>query len=347
MTQSKLGIRNMMLISILLSVLLSTIILILSYSKMVIPRESIGILILITIVANVSCIIMILLMVRPIIRAIEQVCKESKQIASGHFSVKINTGGPRELHELATHFNEMSSNVDAMFREVQEQEKRRQELIANLSHDLKTPIASIRSYSDALIDGVVEGDAAKQYLKTISTESVELTHLIDELMLLSDVDTKQNGQIEQSYFVDQMVVELLESFRLDLERKQIEVHLMIDPDIPNERIVPEKIRRVLMNLLKNALDFSPDHGELWCRIQSEGKYLRFSIKDTGIGISASQQELIFERFYRVEKSRNRKYGGHGLGLAICKGIVTLYGGEIGVISAPRKGSEFWFTLPIK
>ncbi len=314
---------------------------------MVIPKESIGVLISITILTNVSCVIMLLLMIRPIIRAIEQVCKESKQVASGFFSGKISASGSREVNELAYHFNEMSSRLDAMFREVQEHEKRRQELIANLSHDLKTPIASIRSYSDALIDGVVEGEAAKQYLKTISTESEELAHLIDELMLLSDVDTNQGEQVEQFLFVDQMVLELFETFRLDFERKRLEVHLLVDPGIPQQRIVPEKIRRVLMNLLRNAVDFSSDHGELWCHVGVEGKQLRFSIKDTGVGISATQQAKIFDRFYRVEKSRNRQYGGHGLGLAICKGIVTLYGGEIGVVSEPGKGSEFWFTLPIK
>ncbi len=344
-SDKKFGIRSIIILSTLSSVLVTSSLLIWSYFKMVIPQDAVGILILITIGANAICIACILFLTRPVISAIEQVCEESKRIASGQFSVRIHSNGPREAREMAEHFNEMAAQLDTLFSQVQQQEKIRQELIANLSHDLKTPIASIRSFSDALLDQVVEGEVAKQYLKTIQVESIELAQLIDELMILSDVDRVQVKHEEQFLFVDQMMVDLLETFRFDFKKKHVEVSLTIDSKIPNKRIIPEKIRRVMTNLIKNALEFTPEYGEINCIIQYENKSLCFTVQDTGIGIPVDQQEKIFDRFYRVEKSRNRKYGGHGLGLAICKGIVSLYDGEIGVKSQLGFGSEFWFTIP--
>ena len=234
--------------------------------------------------------------------------------------------------------------------EQQKTEQERRDFVSNVSHELRTPLTSIKSYSEALAEGAWQDESiAPHFLEVIESESNRMIRMISNLLDLSKID---GGQI----VLNKDYVDLKRVLNFILDR--LEFTVANNPNGENYQIVREftprdiyvdidqdRMTQVIDNLLNNAIKYSPDGGTVTVRLSEEQGYVKVSVIDEGLGISKSDAERLFERFYRVDKARSREQGGSGLGLAISKEVIELHGGQIWVESVEGKGSNFSFTLP--
>ena len=222
----------------------------------------------------------------------------------------------------------------------------RRDLIAWVSHDLQTPLASIRLILDALADGVVEEPKTfERYLRTAQREISALSRLIDDLFQLAQLDAGGLSHEPGEYSLSDLISDTLESFSAMANHQQVRLEGKIEPGIDIVWMDPKYIGRVLNNLLGNALRHTPPGGSVNVRVSSIPEGVLTEVIDTGEGIQPQDLPLVFDRFYRSDKSRNRATGGAGLGLAIARGIVLAHGGEIWVESEPGVSTRFTFSLP--
>ncbi|MFF2093937.1 sensor histidine kinase [Paenibacillus sp. NPDC058174] len=340
--------RTNLLLANLTSIGVLLICLFVSYSKMLLTIEQLYWLSSITAGTGLLSFILQHLLTRPLEKSILRITQQTKKIAEGDFHTEVPSIGPLEFKILARQFNEMSQKLKESFDNLYSSEAARRELIANVSHDLRTPLASIQSFVEALEDDVIKDkDTFQRYLHTIQLETRRLGGLIHDLFELSSMEA--NGEIfaPEPYHTDELLISTLESFSLHLKEKQLKVEIEMPDRLPAANMMPAQIKRVLSNLLQNAIRYSPYGGKIvLTAAEQDDSFLRISVIDEGEGISEAELSRIFERFYRVDKSRSKSSGGAGLGLAIAKSIVQLHGGEIGVRSTPGAGSCFWFTLPV-
>ncbi|MDX8365326.1 MULTISPECIES: HAMP domain-containing sensor histidine kinase [Bacillaceae] len=338
--------RTQLLIANALSIIIILIFLTISYVRMLLPNEAIELLTIVTVAAGILSFFIHGLLIRPIEKAITLIRLESKKIAEGKFEGKVSSIGPKEFQQLAEHFNEMSSKLEESFTKIKQAEASRKELVANISHDLRTPLASIQSFVEALQDDVIEDKQTfDQYLKTIRLETKRLDHLINDLFQLSQLEAGTEAFEPTRYHLDSLIVETLQNQYFQIEEHGLKISVQIPDKLSPLMIMPEKIKRVLINFIQNAIRYAPRGSQLGIDVKESVDCVKVSVTDEGEGINESELPHIFERFYRVEKSRNKAHGGAGLGLAISKSIIDLHGGEIGVQSKQGEGSTFYFTLP--
>lgn len=320
--------------------------------KMLLEPEQTRLLTGIAIVAMILSTFIYWLLTRPIMRSIQNLIALTQQFSDRHFGTMYIIGKePQEFKELATAFQEMAKKLEEGFTKLEEGEKARTELIANISHDLRTPIASIQLMIEALQDDVIEDpDMKKQYLATILKEMQRLNGLINNLFDLSKLELGQEEFHPSLTYVDRVLIEVLDAHSILLEEKQMQLEVQVSDTLPRLWIMPCKIVRVISNLLHNAIRYSPASStiDLIVKENKRQQHVQFIVRDEGEGIAYNDQLRIFERFYRTDQSRSSQSGGSGLGLAIAKSLVEMHKGEIGVRdrSDGKQGSEFWFTLPI-
>lgn len=223
----------------------------------------------------------------------------------------------------------------------------RKDFVANVSHELKTPITSIRGFAETLLDGAGEDpEARSQFLQIIFQESKRIQVLIEDLLILSKIEHDERNLAISRVQIDSLVHELMPLF--EQRATETGINLSVDVDSGLEFSADsEKVKQVLLNLYMNAINYTPKGGSVSVSIQKESDYIKMQIADTGIGIKQSALPRIFERFYRVDKDRSRKTGGTGLGLAIVKHIVEAHRGKIEVESEIDVGSTFTVYLPIE
>lgn len=339
--------RTLILLSYGIGAIIVTVVLGFSAYRMIFNTDLVIFTILITLGASTLAFVINYLLMRPAFRSIDKLGKESRKIAKGEFSGKVDVTGPLETRMLAEDFNEMSAKLDQMFRQIKDGEVARNELVANLSHDIKTPIASIRSFSEALLDRMIATDVERQqYLRTIQRETMRLTDLVDELMDVAAIDKKEPVMERTRIWLDQLLVDVLEAFDVQLKREHRDVHVEIAPECQFVYADQTFVTRILYNLLENAMKFSDVGTSIEIGVARTEAFTVFRVRDYGQGISAAEQERIFERLYRVEKSRNLAHGGSGLGLHIAKNLAELHGGTLCVESALNVGSTFILAIPI-
>jgi signal transduction histidine kinase len=277
---------------------------------------------------------------------IQQLNTAASLVARGQLSTRIDVTGRDEMASLAKSFNEMVAQLEAAERKKVQVEALRRDLVAWAGHDLRTPLTSIRAIIEALADGVIEDEENRlRYLRTAQADIESLSHLIDDLFEMSQIDAGGlKMDLEPGYIAD-LVSDSLERFSEQARQKNIQIEGQISPEIGPVRMDEKRIGRVLANLLANALRHTPPGGVVQVAVQKSAGVLVVAVKDTGEGIQPEDLPYVFDQFYRGEKSRSRSTGGAGLGLAIAKGIVTAHGGSLGIESEPRKGTRVWFTLP--
>lgn len=339
--------RTYLLLSSLTGIGVLLICLFVSYSKMLLSIEQFYWLSGITAGVGLLSFILQHLLTKPLERSIARITEQTKLTAEGDFHTEVPSIGPQEFKLLAQRFNEMSYKLKESFDNLYNSESARRELIANVSHDLRTPLASIQAFVEALEDDVIKDEETFQrYLNTIRLETKRLGGLIYDLFELSSLEAKGEMFEPMPYHADELLISTLESFSLHLAEKKLKVEIDLPDKLPAAVMMPAQIKRVLSNLLQNAIQYSPNGGKIVLSAVEKNNFLRITVTDEGQGIEAAETARIFERFYRVDKSRSRNKGGAGLGLAIAQSIVQLHGGEIGVQSTKGEGSCFWFTLPI-
>jgi two-component system, OmpR family, phosphate regulon sensor histidine kinase PhoR len=232
--------------------------------------------------------------------------------------------------------------------ELRRLESLRRDFIANVSHELKTPLSSIKAYTETLRNGAVsDSETSQKFLGRIEEQSDRLHHLILDMLMLARIESDQQPFEIVPVNVTEVVGQCLEDRRRSAEAKQIA--LGVEPDLPrcSVRADREGLREMLDNLIDNAIKYTPEGGSVSARWEcGDDKTCRIDIQDTGIGIKPEDQKRVFERFYRVDKARSRELGGTGLGLSIVKHLAQSFGGNVGVESEPGKGSTFWIELPV-
>ncbi|MCL4874949.1 PAS domain-containing sensor histidine kinase [bacterium] len=221
----------------------------------------------------------------------------------------------------------------------------KRDFVANVSHELRTPLASIKGYSETLLDGGMEdGETLKEFLRVIDRHATRMSRLIDDLLTLSRLESHQMTIVSAPVDIKELVLSMIPAFEKQARDKSITVSTGIPEGLPKALGDHDRLEQVLVNLLDNAIKYTPSGGRVTVFAGSDGQSVRVEVKDTGIGIPAADIPRIFERFYRVDKARSRELGGTGLGLAIVKHIIQGHNGRLHVESAPGVGSTFSFSL---
>jgi signal transduction histidine kinase len=269
----------------------------------------------------------------------------AEKLAQGDLKTRVPVQGHDEVAVLANTFNQMAEQLQTADQKQRDLENMRRDLIAWVSHDLQTPLTSMRAILEAVSDGVVDDPAeVKRYLNTAQRDVRNLSALIDDLFQMAQLDAGGFPLNRDKASLADLVSDTLESFTELAKQQEITLEGNVDPDVDPVDMDTQAIGRVLNNLIGNALRHA-NRGRvsLWVRRSTQG--VEVTISDTGEGIRTEDIPHIFERFYRGEKSRNRGTGGAGLGLAIARGIVRAHGGDIKVESKVGKGTQFTFYIP--
>jgi len=266
-------------------------------------------------------------------RPLLQMQVATRNIAAGDLETRLTIQRDDEIGVLADSINHLAS-------ELQRYRDTRQEFFANISHELRTPITYLEGYAQVLKKGLYESEEEKdQYLGIIHEEAIRLQHLVDDLF---DLAKMEEGKVSLSLeWIDltEIADNAVQKVKLKADKKNLSLQTKINSNIPLIYGDGLRMEQVLLNLLENAIRYT-EKGSITLELDQSNTYVYLAVADTGIGIPGDEIPYIFERFYRVEKSRSRQYGGTGLGLPIAKKLVELQGGEILVSSKLGQGTRF-------
>ncbi len=271
----------------------------------------------------------------------------AEKLAEGDLKTRVPVHGRDEVAMLASTFNQMAEQLEAVDSKQRELEQLRADLIAWVGHDLQTPLASIRAILEALEDDVVEDpQTVKRYLNTAQRDVRSLSALIDDLFQMAQLNAGNIPLDRTKSSLADLISDTLESFSELAARQGVKLEGSVDANVDPVTMDTQRIGRVLNNLVGNAIRHTPSQGEVKVHVRRlrPGMGVEVSVSDTGEGIRSEDLPHVFESFYRGEKSRSRITGGAGLGLAISRGIVQAHGGTIMVESAAGQGSRFTFYL---
>lgn len=272
------------------------------------------------------------------------------RVGDGDLSTRVEVTSRDEIGELGAAFNSMVAELHRAKAQRDRLEASRRNLIASVSHDLRTPLASMRAMVEALNDGVVsDAETVSRYLHTIQNETHHLTTLIDDLFELSQIDAGALKLHFEPTSLADLVSDALQSMTPQAEKKNVRLQGQVEGVTPLVSLDAPRIQRVLYNLIQNAIRHTPADGTITLVVRGKPSKVELVVADTGEGINENDLPHVFDRFYRGEPARTRDVSasgpGTGLGLAIAKGIVEAHGGTISAISAPGQGAAFHIVLP--
>jgi two-component system sensor histidine kinase BaeS len=271
---------------------------------------------------------------RMLARPLRDVGVAARRIADGDYAARVPRTGPEEIASLADSFNQMAMSLE-------EQERMRRDFIANAAHELRTPLTNIQGYLEALRDGVITAD--RTTYESLHEEADRLVRLSRSLDSLAEGDSAGGPHVLEPIDLVAAVRSAVELAQPAIERAGLRVSVDAPASLP-ARANPDHLAQVLGNLLSNAVRYSPPGGRISVRAERRPNDLLVSIANTSEPIPPDDLDRVFERFYRVEKSRDRARGGAGIGLAIVKQLVEAAGGRVGAESADGQ-TRFWFSLP--
>ena len=281
-----------------------------------------------------------------LITRIQTLNKAALSIAEGDLKMRVPVRGKDELAQLSNSFNKMAAELEAARSEQVKIESLRKNLIAWVSHDLRTPLTSIRAMLEALSDGLIEDkETEKRYLTTSRQQIEELSKLINDLFLFSQIDAGGMKLNIQPNNLNDLISDIIESFHQTATGQDIKLEGCVEEGVDPVWMDIHQINRVLNNLVSNAIRFTPRGGNVEVCAIREGDIVRISVSDSGEGIAAEDMPHVFDQFYRVEQSRNRGTGGAGLGLTIAKSIVEAHEGKITIQSKEGIGTTINVSLP--
>ncbi len=290
---------------------------------------------------------MLLVISRKIIKPLEKIRIGARKFLEGDLSYRLRVHGSDEVKALATTMNQMAAELQERIERLKQMENTRREFVANVSHELKTPITSIKGFAETLRDGALDDPSrAKQFLEIIASHAERISNIIEDLLHLSRIE--QVHEVQQIPLERSAIREMLESAILMCEtkasEKKITLELSCDAGL-TALINPALLEQAVVNLIDNAIKYSAEGGKVFIEAKDDASGMRISVRDSGVGIPQEHLSRIFERFYRVDKGRSRKLGGTGLGLAIVKHIVAVHNGHVSVESTVGQGSKFTIRLP--
>ncbi len=291
------------------------------------------------IAATVVAVVLSLYLSRSVVAPVRAMSQASQRIADGHYEERVQVRGEDELAQLAVRFNQMAgklSQVEAM----------RRQLIGDVSHELRTPLTAIKGSMEGLMDGVLP--ANEDTFQQIHAEADRLNRLVDDLQELSRVEARAYELDLRPLDVPALVQTVTKRLGPQFEARRISLEVELAPDLPRILADDGRAIQILTNLTGNALQYTPENGSIRISAKQAGRFVQVSIQDTGVGIPPEHLQHIFDRFYRVDKSRSRRSGGgSGIGLTIARALVEAHGGRIWAESTGEgQGSTFSFSLPV-
>ena len=289
---------------------------------------------LVAVASSTVAVVTAVLLGRSILRAIANVGDASSALARGVLTARAPQSGPPELAELAASFNDMADKIEQLF-------DARRQLVAWASHDLRTPLASIQAMLEAIEDGLAEPE---RYLPAMRDQVRTLALLVDDLFELACIDAGALTLDLRESPLSTLVRSCVRGIEAEASARRIAVHAHIDGD-PPVMCAPDKVERILLNLLANALRHTPSDGSVAVVVNAVEEEVCVAVEDTGEGIPAESSERIFDRFWRGDPARSQATGRAGLGLAIARGLVEAQGGRIWAEDRPGGGARISFTLP--
>ena len=288
----------------------------------------------VTAASALTAVVAALVVARSIADAVDRVRAASTELSRGSLDARAPTGGPVEVADLARSFNEMGENLQRLFDS-------RRELVAWASHDLRTPLANMQAMLEALEDGLAEPE---EYVPALREQVGVLSQLVDDLFELARIDADALTVELRQLPVAPVVSSSLRGVEAEARLRHVSLASDVDERL-TARFAPEKVERVLMNLLTNALRHTPSDGAVAVRVEPLTGEVRVAVEDTGEGLDAEARARMFERFWRGDRSRSSR--GTGLGLAIARGLVEAQGGRIWAEDREGGGARVCFTLPAR
>ena len=281
------------------------------------------------------------LLARSITVPLRNLSQAAEQIEQGNFDQQVSVATKDEIGHLGTVFNRMAETLAT-------NNNMRRQLFANIAHELRTPLAIIQGNLEGMVDGVIE--PSKEQLSSLHEEAVRLNRLIKDLRDLSLAEVRQLHLEKAPTDINQLVTRTMLMLKPMSDAKEISIETSLAEGLPEIEVDADRISQVFYNIIVNAIRYSPEQGFIKVTTvltSEEGKqYLKISFTDDGLGISAEDLPYIFEHFYRGDKSRDRKSGGSGIGLAIVKQLVEIHGGRVFVTSKLGEGSTFTVLMPV-
>ena len=294
--------------------------------------------------AVIAAVVVSFFISRQVVIPVQEMMLASRFIADGHYEERVHVpGNPSkgeldELSQLALSFNQMAAKLEQV-------EIRRRELIGDISHEMRTPLTAIKGSMEGLVDGVLPGN--EETFMGIYKEADRLQRLVSDLQELSRVEAGAYELELKHADVTDLVTATVDRLGLQFEEKSVLLGVEIPDGLPQVQVDEDRIGQVLLNLVGNALQYTPGGGNVKITATQQDEEIFIAVADTGIGIPSEHLEFLFARFYRVDKSRSRVGGGSGIGLTIAKHLVEAHGGRIWAESAgPDLGSTFTFSLPV-
>ena len=283
-----------------------------------------------------------LLVTRQLVKPVQEMTAASQQIAAGRYEKRVTiTGTPEQQDELGG----LANNFNSMAEQLERTETMRRELIGDVAHELRTPLASIKASMEGLMDEVIP-PSPETYHK-IHQEAARMQKIIDDLQNLSRVEAG-NYQLDLAEIqIEPIILAVISTLEPQYKDKNVTLSTEIEKNLPTTLADAARIQQVLINLVGNALQYSLPGGQVRIRTKLEKGAILTAVSDTGIGLKAEELTMVFNRFYRVDKSRSRASGGSGIGLTIAKHLVEAHQGRIWAESGGEdQGSTFFFTLPV-
>ncbi len=280
-------------------------------------------------------------------RRVRRLSIEMEAFRGGDFERRVDARAGDEIGVLGRDFNAMAERLSGLIAKLQESRDFQRQLVANVSHDLRTPLAGLRGYVETLeLRGeTMDPEERRRCMGRITKNLDGLAGLIERLFELSRLDTGQVEFRREAFPLPELAAAVLEQFGGEAERLNVSLACDAPEDLPLVWADPVWIRQVLQNLVANGLKFNRENGEIRISLEPVGEGIAVSVADTGVGISEEDLPHVFERFYTADKSRSGTWGGTGLGLAIAQSVVAGHGGELTVASSRDEGTVFRFTLP--
>ncbi len=271
-------------------------------------------------------------------RPLREMSKAIKHYAEGDFSYKVKVRGNDEITELAEAFNSMAMSLSS-------QESSRRSFVANVSHELKTPMTSIGGFIDGILDGTISEENRDHYLRIVSDEVKRLSRLVTGMLNMSKIEAGEMQINRKNFDISADIFKTLLSFEKKINDKAIEIVGLDTMQSITVNADEDMIMQVIYNLIDNAVKFTPNSGYIFIKDYKDSEKTFVSIRNSGDGIERDELAKVFERFYKIDRSRSYDVKGAGLGLFLCKSIIELHGGEIRVDSKVGEYTEFAFWIP--
>ncbi|WP_330945275.1 HAMP domain-containing sensor histidine kinase [Streptococcus anginosus] len=340
--------KHFIIVGYLISTTITVVAIIWSVNTMLISKSDIYFIIGISILASITGALVSLLLLSRVFLSLDKLKQLIKGISDKKFETVNTIKNPTEFKELADAFNEMSTDLQNTFASLEESEKEKGLMIAQLSHDIKTPLTSIQATVEGMLDGVIAADEQQYYLKTISRQTDRLNKLVEELsfITLNTMHEPDTPIEKEEIYLDKLLIDIMSEFQLVIDKEDRDIRISVQPESAKIISNYDKLSRLILNLVSNAFKYSEAGTKLTIDAAVDNKRLTLTVADEGQGIKSEDLEKIFKRLYRVESSRNMKTGGHGLGLYIARELAHQLGGDIFVQSEYGQGSSFSLVLDL-